>query len=295
VLLIEELEVAFFSHRWKPIFQSFEEAGSATHSRKPGHLLHAQSYVPFFVSNTYRGYLTMPLCRPRATSLQLSVERLRITTWRPARPPTPRRSTYPQPGTTTLDMTGIADSNIPPVPPLSYWEPETPSPMSPHNPFLSPPTVSPGSLRVVASPLLPASPLSVFDRQAAKSWSVAVPLRSPCAGLDLSPRFLNPRTPPLPPRRYPGTGTLQEEGSHSTMCSVSPGELDKLKHTPLYTMIVAFQVKMMEEMQTRKERTFTGRDKSWTHGYSTMQKRRERRKVVRMKGFRVLRQVDVQV
>jgi hypothetical protein len=236
----------------------------------------------------------MPLCRPRATSLQLSVERLRITTWRPARPPTPRRATYPQPGTAPLDVTGIADSDAPPVPPLSYWEPETPSPVSPYNPFLSPPAVSPGSWRAVASPLLPSSPLSVFDRQTARSWSVGVPLPSPCAGLDLSPRFLNPRTPPLPPGKNSDNAMLQEERRHSTLGPVPPGEMDKMKHPSLYTMIVAAQEKGIEEMQTRKEKTLMGRDKGWMHRYSTVKKRRERRDVVRMKGFRVLRQVDVQ-
>ncbi|KAF2440855.1 hypothetical protein P171DRAFT_446812 [Karstenula rhodostoma CBS 690.94] len=217
----------------------------------------------------------MTLCRPRANSLQLSVERLRVTTWRPARPPTPRRSTYPQPGTTSLDMIGIVDSDIPPVPPLSYWEPETPSPMSPHNPFLSPPAASPGSLKTLVSPILPASPLSVFDKQnAPRSWSFAVPLTSPRVGPDLSPRFLNPRTPPLPPIMRPGS---RNERRRSTMCSVPSSEIDKMEHRSPYAMIATIQEKVRKEMKMEKKEEATGKDKSWIHRYNTVKQRRQRR------------------
>lgn len=123
----------------------------------------------------------MPLSRPRANSLQLSIERTK--TWCPPRPPTPRRSTYPQAGTISLSMAGIGDSDIPPVPPLSYWEPDTPSPVSPHNPFLIPPRSGLDSPCPVASPLLPDSPLSIFDRQISPASSSShFPRSSPLTG-----------------------------------------------------------------------------------------------------------------
>lgn len=230
----------------------------------------------------------MPLCRPRANSLQLSVERLRITTWRPVRPPTPRRSTYPQPGSTSLDMSGIVQSDIPPVPPLSYWEPETPSPMSPKTPFLSPLAISPGSLKTLVSPLRPSSPLSGFDKQAAPTlWSFAVPLPSPCAGRDLSPRFLNPRTPPLPPIMRPDSHSARR---HSTKFSDPSSDVDKMKQQSLYSMIATVKEKVREEMKTGEELEMTDRDKSWTHRCNTGKKRRDKRNLVRMKSFQVLKQ-----
>ncbi|KZM23143.1 hypothetical protein ST47_g5624 [Ascochyta rabiei] len=217
--------------------------------------------------------------------------------WRLCRPPTPRRATYPLP----------ADYDAPPVPPLSFWIPETPSPLptcsavttspisstpalsscysqpndptrpphldrsagppgprslllptvspylpapprspisptspqSPHNPFLSPPVPhwNETALITLASPLLPASPLSIFDRAisptsptfllsrapsspATPNWAEYTFLRTATPSLadgereesrseekqggdacaDLSPTFLWPRPAPSLPR-----------------------------------------------------------------------------------------------
>ncbi|XPS79128.1 hypothetical protein M3J09_011115 [Ascochyta lentis] len=176
----------------------------------------------------------MPLARPRANSLSIPIPTAAF--WCLRRPPTPRRATHPLP----------ANYDIPPVPPLSFWVPETPSPFptnspaptspisssptpasccsqsgdpsppphlkpststsdsrklllppispplpssprspispqSPHNPFLSPPLPrwNATALFTLASPLLPASPLSIFDRAISPT----------------SPTFLLSRTP----------------------------------------------------------------------------------------------------
>ncbi|OAG00694.1 uncharacterized protein CC84DRAFT_1222175 [Paraphaeosphaeria sporulosa] len=189
-------------------------------------------------------------------------------------------------------MAGIVDLGIPPVPPLSYWEPETPSPLSPHNPFLSPPAVSPGSPRTDILPLLAASPSTVDRQTAPRSWLFAVALASPCAGTDLSPRFLNPRTPPLPPIMERG---LQVQRRHSTMCSIPSSELEKMRHQSLFAVMATVQEKIRKEMNIEREEGLTGREKGWVHRYTTARKRRERRNIVRTKNFRVLKLVDVEV
>ncbi|OAL49152.1 hypothetical protein IQ07DRAFT_71804 [Pyrenochaeta sp. DS3sAY3a] len=122
------------------------------------------------------------------------------------RPPTPRRATFPM-----ISPAYTTDPNAPPIPPLSYWEPDTPSPMSTNNPFLSPPPVHLQSLFPVASPLLPSSPLSIFDSAISPTSNTFLGMRIPTpAGttfllpatpsVQLTPRFLFPRTPPCPPK-----------------------------------------------------------------------------------------------
>ncbi|KAH7072680.1 hypothetical protein BKA63DRAFT_48519 [Paraphoma chrysanthemicola] len=208
----------------------------------------------------------MASARPRPSSLTIAT----VPSWRTPRPPTPRRATFPSPGTkstTTSAPTSLPASNqagtTPPVPPLSYWLPDTPSPLltilspkyaqshqhllspvspispnSPLNPFLIPPCET-SRLFQLASPLLPASPLSVFDHavspmamgmrierkgsdgpvSARTSTSTCMPTPVQCewtflhppsptprpsltsATTPLSPRFLFPRTPPCVPDR----------------------------------------------------------------------------------------------
>ncbi|KAF2134181.1 hypothetical protein P153DRAFT_409615 [Dothidotthia symphoricarpi CBS 119687] len=153
----------------------------------------------------------MTLTRPRATSLRIPIP---AAPWRAARPPTPRRATFPLPGTTATSPFRLTSPNAPPIPPLSYWDPDTPSPQavlqsptSPTNPFLTPPTprFNPHALFPMASPLLPASPLSIFDRTISPTQSTLLKARSRLPSLALhpvtpmTPRFLFPRTPPCPP------------------------------------------------------------------------------------------------
>lgn len=158
---------------------------------------------------------TMP--RPRANSLTIYIS-ANPHKWRAPRPPTPRRSTFPgahksafSPSTTSNAL----DTDVPPLPPLSYFEPDTPSPppsptlpASPRShpiPGFSPTTTSPQSPYAYGyqygdSPLS----LSPSPRQAASLRSPRSPVHlfsciPSCASSPMSPRFLFPRTPPVPP------------------------------------------------------------------------------------------------
>ncbi|KAF2033738.1 hypothetical protein EK21DRAFT_85906 [Setomelanomma holmii] len=160
------------------------------------------------------------------SSARLRPSLLTIATpsWRAPRPPTPRRATFPLPGTTSTSLSSKAIVT-PPVPPLSYWLPDTPSPLtaissprhaqspvlplspaSPMNPFLVPPTrCNKSALFPIASSLLPASPLSIFDSAVSPNFLLSrtpTPTRIfllPASPISLSPRFLFPRTPPCVP------------------------------------------------------------------------------------------------
>jgi hypothetical protein len=80
--------------------------------------------------------LNMPLARPRANSLFLPIPT--TSPWDLCRPPTPRRATLPL----------LSNQNIPHVPPLSFWNPDTPSPhpTNPQSPSSStPPASTPSS------------------------------------------------------------------------------------------------------------------------------------------------------
>jgi len=152
----------------------------------------------------------MQQTRPRPISLSISTTC--PAPWRAIRPPTPRRATYP-----SMSTLINANHEIPPVPPLSYWDPDTPSPVasdrsevspsSPVNPFLAPPKspIEQQYLFPKAAPLLPASPLSIFDSPMSPMavTFLRTPTPSPTkatfllsASPDLSPRFLLPRSPP---------------------------------------------------------------------------------------------------
>lgn len=152
----------------------------------------------------------MQQTRPRPISLNISTTC--PVPWRAILPPTPRHATYP-----SMSALINAKNEVPPVPPLSYWDPETPSPFastssevspsSPMNPFLAPPK-SPTEQQHLfpkAAPLLPASPLSIFDSPLSPTavTFLRTPTPSPTkatfllpASPDLSPRFLLPRSPP---------------------------------------------------------------------------------------------------
>lgn len=268
----------------------------------------------------------MPPARPRANSLSIPIPTIGL--WHLRRSPIPRRATYPLP----------IDHDTPPVPSLSFWDSETPSPFptsvpsmastttplmiqtssssqqnstispkstpsscysqtrevtmapeqaviaispeatspakpcllpplpspysvispyspisptsphSPYNPFLCPP---PPRLTTpffrLASPLLPASPLSIFDRAISPTsptlllrrtpspvtptWQPtfrrsATPSMAACSTWDgLSPTFLSPRTPPAISRantRVEAVQTLERRRSSASLSTASP-------------------------------------------------------------------------
>ncbi|KAL5388553.1 hypothetical protein PMIN06_009077 [Paraphaeosphaeria minitans] len=60
-------------------------------------------------------------------------------------------------------------------------------------------------------------------------------------------------------------------------------------------MIATAREKVRKEMTMEKEQEMMGRNKSWIHRYKTVKKRREKREIIRMKSFKVLKQVDVEV
>ncbi|KAF2832558.1 hypothetical protein CC86DRAFT_377708 [Ophiobolus disseminans] len=146
-----------------------------------------------------------PPSRPRLKPLNVPPP------WRAPRLPTPRRATFPPAG----PPPGVS---APPVPPLSFWTPDTP--FSPINPFLIPPQTPATRAHALfppAAPLLPASPLSMFDRAVSPmsglfvvspmsptlhSW-IPAPVfgeqmvRFPVS--PLTPHWLDPRTPPCVP------------------------------------------------------------------------------------------------
>jgi hypothetical protein len=179
--------------------------------------------------------------RSRGASISLTVA---TPSWRAPRPPTPRRATFPLCRFLTSSVTNTI--RTPPVPALSYWLPDTPSPfspkmpMSPVSPFLVPPPPQQPLFRIV-SPLIPASPLSMFDMAVSPGYAVSpmgstfgvgisplsptfffsrtptptrVTFASPAQQTfllpisPLSPRFMYPRTPPYP--RQPDSKSYQQ-------------------------------------------------------------------------------------
>jgi hypothetical protein len=222
----------------------------------------------------------MPVGRPRANSLHIAIPTAGNQQWKAVRPSTPRRSTYPQAGTALVTIADIANLDSPPVPPISYWEPDTPdivvSPLSlasPRNPFLYPhPSLSPRAMFPMASPVLPASPLSIFDR-----------MISP-----MTPTFLCPRTSPLPlliqaerlvARRY------------STMRSVQSSELENARYEKLQNMLESIWTRVVAEMTLKKEEATTISNKGRLLGLrkKTGSKQKEKTKVFRQKGAKIVK------
>lgn len=169
----------------------------------------------------------MPVARTRPSSLSIQIPS--TFSWQAPRLPTPKKPTCPQLSKTSESLSNFISPSAPPIPQLSYWLPDTPSPsvspISSRNPFLStPPTLSLDprviqALFPMASPLLPASPLSIFDHASSPTSPIDSPtclstfqqsrtptltrttfLSSVSSNLSLSSRFLFPRTPPCPPQ-----------------------------------------------------------------------------------------------
>ncbi|KAF2707180.1 hypothetical protein K504DRAFT_504356 [Pleomassaria siparia CBS 279.74] len=179
------------------------------------------------------------MLRPRLHSLSISISSP-ANSWRVPRPPTPRRAVSSSTMTVGPSASDTTKPDVPPVPSVSYWEPDTPlyldsptlqvsswpdsqshqfsgasSGVSLHDPH--PPNLpgeeplSPDWYRwahlfhhVPISPLSPRSPRSPVQLYSCMPSCEASPV---CAKLPtfvevaapMSPRFLFPRTPPLPP------------------------------------------------------------------------------------------------
>jgi len=157
------------------------------------------------------------LARPRPSALKIS--------WQPPRAAISNIAPLVSP----ISASSSYSTSTPIVLPQSVWSPNTPSPLSMHairspgpprtplspiNPFLVAPRKTtmfdPHVLFPLAAPLLPASPLSVFDSVVSptssgfiacaptpKSLQTKEPLLSPIS--PLSPRFMFPRAPPCVP------------------------------------------------------------------------------------------------
>ncbi|KAL5117213.1 hypothetical protein ACEQ8H_004902 [Pleosporales sp. CAS-2024a] len=119
-------------------------------------------------------------------------------------------------------------TDTPPVPAPSYWLPDTPSPLSltspssPINPFLRPPPPEP--LFRMAQPLIPASPLSIFDFAVSPGFVVSPMSTTFGMGLlsPVTPTFLfNPR--PIPTRETTSAKLLSTTTTdRADMSLVSP-------------------------------------------------------------------------
>jgi hypothetical protein len=173
---------------------------------------------------------------------------------------------------------------IPPVPPLSYWDPDTPSPFasirsqispsSPTNPFLAPPepSVKQDHRFRKAAPLLPASPLSIFDSPMSPMavTFLRTPTPSPIkasfllpASPGISPRWLFPRTPPPFPLRqrqasvYDAVKNMAErKGSMASMV--------RMRENMKLDFYQSLLLKRQREMDSRSgDRKNEGRNK-WT-------------------------------
>ncbi|KAF1950376.1 hypothetical protein CC80DRAFT_509722 [Byssothecium circinans] len=201
----------------------------------------------------------MPVGRPRARSLHIPIPK--PASWRARRPPTPRRATYPPP---------VEASDAPPVPSVSYWETDTPepltSPLSPLNPFLSPPRRRSSVMELqftTAVQLLPASPLSVFDRVISPSTpSFIVPRKH---SLVLSPRFLYPRTPPVPPlvqSQIKGVGkeirvdAMRGRRHLASPCAATAtmAGLEEMHYQSMHEVLVAVRDQVLLEMEIAKKK-----------------------------------------
>lgn len=197
--------------------------------------------------------------RPRTNSLMIYISATHK--WRAPRPPTPRRQTFP--GAKKPSSTSTTDIDVPPVPSLSYFEPDTPnepitSPalLSPTFPGSSP--VSPGDTHFPG--FTPASP-SLYSPTSPNVYSYTYQcpssLLSPqyqnlplspvhlfscipsCEPSPMSPRFLFPRTPPLPPQhavrsRLMSQTLLQYDGSTSPTNYCFGMGMDRRRHSTPY-------------------------------------------------------------
>ncbi|KAF2255193.1 hypothetical protein BU26DRAFT_514947 [Trematosphaeria pertusa] len=198
---------------------------------------------------------------------------------------------------------GITDRDIPPVPPLSYWEPDTPepltSPLSPHNPFLFPPPLpSPSAGFPMASPILPASPLSIFDRAfSPMSPTFLFPRTPPMIPSEMSPRFLCPRTPPIPPSFQSIVEAMQPQPQrrHSTMCSVPYSDTEKTRHQQQYEMLIALRDKLRMEREKKQgdrlmERAeVMGMQPETRLFMGNMMKKQERKRLMKRKSFEMVK------
>lgn len=139
----------------------------------------------------------MPPARPRAESLSISIPATAL--WRLCRPPTPRRATYPLP----------SRYDAPPIPPLSFWIPDTPSPI----PRSAPPSAQ--SLTSNAS-----LPLSCYSQP---SHVALTPQLSQATGTPKPTKLLTPVSPYSP---YSPTSPYYPLFPYSSVSPTSPQSPD---------------------------------------------------------------------
>lgn len=187
----------------------------------------------------------LQLARPRPSALNISCQAPRATTSfaTPSKSPSPASSVYPASPAIILPQS-IWSPNIPS--PLSLHAIHSPgpprTPLSPINPFLVAPRRSTAldshALFPMAAPLLPASPLSLFDGVVSPTSAGVIartPTSKPLTTQDmrlspispLSPRFLFPRTPPCVPcfkaqRRASAWDAIERKMSVASVLSMAP-------------------------------------------------------------------------
>jgi hypothetical protein len=208
--------------------------------------------------------------RPRALSIPTSSRRITHGT----------TSSQPFGTPSTLSHTGALNMA---VPPQSVWSPDTPSlytlhspssprmPRSPMNPFLLPPqrqNFDPHALFPMAAPLLPASPLSMFDgmvsptsggcgvstlSSASRHLTIATKTSSEYSISPLSPRFLYPRTPPCAPERQARRRSVVQDRRGDVMRKVSMVTVGERKQG-LYKLLAIRGWRMMMRVDRQNDK-----------------------------------------
>jgi hypothetical protein len=266
--------------------------------------------------------------RPRASSLTIYISAAHK--WRAPRPSTPRRQTFPGgkklSSTSNANIGMVLNVDIPPVPTLSYFEPDTPiepiispallsptfpgsSPVSPEDTLLpnftpaSPSLYSPTSPNLYSytyqypssllSPQVQALPLSPVHRFS------CIPS---CEPSPMSPRFLFPRTPPLPPQhavrsRLMSQTLLQYGGSTSpTNYCFGVGMGGRRHSTPYHSspLVLCGHTSNSVDRTTRKPEH--GRVLGWPSVdspvrlyFKKMEVDKERKKALRQRRFKVVK------
>jgi hypothetical protein len=159
----------------------------------------------------------MPLARSKANSLSIPIPTAPFLRLR--RPPTPRRATYPL----------CLVRNTPPVPALSFWDPEIPSPLSPTSPSVS----SAGMLLSIKTDNSKQQDQVMSRTSATSSWyshTEETTLSSEQAITPISP--LRPRL--LPPKSlYSNISPLSRTSPSSARLPFSPDAADTSKSSLL--------------------------------------------------------------
>jgi hypothetical protein len=252
----------------------------------------------------------MPFARARAHSLHIPIPT--PTRWGSPHPSTLRPVTFPK-CSDAITMIEFLDQEAPPVPPVSYWEPDTPEsptvPLSPRNPFLSPPPRNPKAHSLVLPPIQVGSPLSlpnnIFDRFALDRFaspstpSFLIPRR---ASVQMSPRFLYPRIAPVPPPLQSKMSELgmdihRKRRSTLLISSQTVSDLENMQYQSMHEVLASVRDQVKREMERNREDIAAQKKETRKcEGEQREEKRprtrseeREWRRRIRQKKFTVLR------